>query len=35
MALFDQNQLFTTSIQAVAKLNKDDVNIIIVRTDFD
>jgi len=34
-ALLDNSQLFSNSIQAVSKLNKDDVNVIISRTDFE
>jgi hypothetical protein len=32
--VLDNSQMLTTSIQAGAKLNQDDVNIIISRTDF-
>ena len=34
LALIDNSQLFSSSVQAVTKLNKDDVNVIISRTDF-
>ena len=34
LALLDNSQLISSSIQSVSKLNKDDVNIIISRTDF-
>jgi len=30
----DNSQMLATSIQAGAKLNEDDVNVIIARTDF-
>jgi hypothetical protein len=34
-ALLDNSQLMATSVQAVNKLNKDDVNIIIAKSDFE
>ena len=34
-ALLDNSQILTTSVQAVSKLNQDDVNVIISRTDFE
>jgi hypothetical protein len=33
--MMDNSQLFSSSVQAVTKLNKDDVNVIISRTDFE
>ena len=33
--MLDNSQLFSSSVQAVTKLNKDDVNVIISRTDFE
>ncbi len=35
LALLDNSQLITSSVQAVQKLNKDDVNLVIARSDFD
>jgi hypothetical protein len=32
--MLDNSQLLSSSVQAVSKLNKDDVNVIISRTDF-
>jgi hypothetical protein len=34
LASFDNSQFLSTTVQSVAKLNKDDINIIISRTDF-
>lgn len=33
--MLDNSQLFSSSVQAVTKLNKDDVNVIISRTEFE
>lgn len=34
LVLLDNSQLISSSLQSVSKLNKDDINIIITRTDF-
>jgi ABC-type branched-subunit amino acid transport system substrate-binding protein len=33
--MLDNSQLFSSSVQAVTKLKKEDVNVIISRTDFE